>query len=229
MGDRQLSARGVARCAATVTLWCLLLLGSYGAAGLIGGAIPSNPRWRPPARGITIYVETNGIHTDLIVPKVAAGVDWRDLARPGDLRDPRYAGWDHLAIGWGERAFYLGTPHWRDLRLGTVLHAAIGSGATLVHVEHLPAPAPAADIRPIVLRPDEYRRLADYIRASLAFHGGSRPAHRWGYDVFDAFYDGRGRYSAVGTCNAWTGDALRYAGVRVGAWTPFPITVMGWF
>ncbi|MGN6271270.1 MAG: TIGR02117 family protein [Sphingomonas sp.] len=214
----------------TFFLGLLAILVAYGAAGLVGGAIPVNGDWRPPQRGITIYVETNGVHTDLIVPVAAAGVDWRDLVRPGDIADPRYAAYDHLAIGWGEQRFYLETPTWADVRPGTVVEAALGSDRTLVHVEHLPAPMPAADVRPIVLRDAEYRRLAAFIRASFAkVPPGTRPTIFHGYGAYDAFYSGAGRYDALMTCNEWTGEALRAAGVRVGAWTPFAVTVMGWF
>lgn len=208
----------------------LLILAGYGAAGMIGGAIPANGGWTPPADGVRIFVETNGVHTDLIVPVAAAGVDWRDLVRPGDIGDSRYAAYDHLAIGWGERRFYLETPTWADIRPGTVLRAAIGSDRTLVHVVHLPAPPTGDDVRAILLRPDEYRRLATFIRASFAHTPpGYRPAFFHGYGDYDAFYSGSGRYDGLMTCNAWTGAALRHAGVRVGAWTPFPVTVMGWF
>lgn len=207
----------------------VLLLG-YGAAGLVGGSIPANVGWRPPARGVTIYVESNGVHTDLVVPMTAAGIDWRDLVRPEDIADPRYAGYDHLAIGWGEAKFYLETPTWADVRPTTVLRAALGSDRTLVHVAHVPAPAIWRDVRPIVLREGEYRRLAAFIRASFApVPAGQRPRIFRGYDVYDAFYSGSGRYDALMTCNAWTGAALRAGGARVGRWTPFPVTVMGWF
>ncbi|GAA0666806.1 uncharacterized protein (TIGR02117 family) [Sphingomonas insulae] len=202
-----------------------LLFGSYATAGLIGGAIPANAQWRPPAQGVRIYVESNGIHVGIVVPKVAGGVDWRGLAPGADLADPRYAGYDHLAIGWGERAFFLDTATWADLKLRTVLSAARGSDATLMHVEHVPAPHPGVDVRSVVLRPEEYRRLAGYIRASLA-----DPRQRYrGYDANDAFYAARGHYDAMRTCNAWAGAALRHAGVRVGRWTPFPVTVLAWF
>ena len=206
-----------------------LLLG-YGAAGIIGGSIPANAGWRPPAHGVTIYVETNGVHTDLVVPVAIAGVDWRDLIRPEDIADPRYAGFDHLAIGWGEATFYLETPTWADVRPMTVLRAALGSDRTLVHVEHLPEPSVGPDVRRIVLREEEYRRLATFIRASFApVQPGQRPRIFRGYAAYDAFYSGSGRYDALMTCNAWTGAALRAAGVRVGRWTPFAVTVMGWF
>lgn len=207
----------------------VLLLVAYGAAGMIGGALPANAGWRPPAAGVRIYVETNGVHTALIVPVAAAGIDWRDLVRADDIADPRYAAFDHLAFGWGERDFYRNTPTWADISLPIVLRAALGSDHTLVHVDHVPAPVPALDVRPIMLRIPEYRRLAAFIRASFAHPAAGRPAPIHGYGVADAFYSGSGHYDALATCNAWTGDALRFAGVRVGRWTPFSVTVMGWF
>ena len=208
----------------------VLLVLAYGAAGLVGGAIPRNAGWRAPSAGVTIWIESNGIHTDLVLPKVAAGpgwrIDWRDLAQARDLADPRYAGFDHVAIGWGDKAFFLDTPDWAHVRARVLIAAAIGSDATLLHVEHIPAPTRIdGDTRRIVLRPDEYRRLAAFVRASVAPGGGRYP----GYDRDDAFYDARGRYGALHTCNGWTGDALAAAGVRVGWWTPFPVTVTGWF
>ncbi|WP_374943515.1 TIGR02117 family protein [Sphingomonas sp.] len=215
----------VTRVAKALAAAIVLLVAGYAAAGLVGGAIPLNAGWRAPAQGVTIYVESNGVHTGLILPKVAAGVDWRPLVPARDLADPRYAAFDHVAFGWGERAFFLETQTWADVKPRTILAAAVGSEATLIHVEHLPRPEPAADVRAIVLRPEEYRRLAAYIAASFAPHG----AHHRGYAGYDTFYDARGHYDAIRTCNTWTGQALRTAGVRVGAWTPFPVTVMGWF
>lgn len=213
------------RVAKAIAAAIVLLIAGYAAAGMVGGAIPANAAWRAPAQGVTIYVESNGVHTGIIVPKVAAGVDWRARVPASDLADPRYAGFDHVAFGWGERAFYLETPTWADVKARTILAAAFGSEATLIHVEHLPRPTPADDVRVVVLRPEEYRRLAAYIAASFA-PGGAK--HR-GYGKYDVFYDARGHYDAIRTCNTWTGQALRTAGARVGAWTPFPITVMGWF
>lgn len=218
------NVRAAPRVALRVAAAFVLLLLAYGAAGLIGGAVPVNRDWRQPATGVEIWIESNGIHTGVVVPKVAAGVDWRGLARPAHLADPRYAGHDHLSFGWGERAFYLETPTWSQVRLRTVLGAAFGSDATLVHVDHVPRPRAGGDARRLVLTPDQYRRLAAVIAASVA--PGAR--HHRGYYAWDAFYDGTGRYSALNTCNNWTGAALRAAGVRTGWWTPFPVTVMWW-
>jgi len=172
-----------------------LLFAVYGAAGMVGGAIPSNAGWRAPESGVRIYVESNGIHTGLVLPVTAEGVDWRDLLKPEDLRDPRYAGYSHVLIGWGERTFYLETPTWADVRLKTVAAAAIGSDRTVMHVDHVPEPridAGDGDIRAITLRPEEYRRLAEFVHKSFKNEGGERPVHHYGYDVYDSFYDARG-------------------------------------
>jgi uncharacterized protein (TIGR02117 family) len=201
---------------------------AYGIAGLVGGAFATNRAWAPAEAGVRIYVEDNGIHTSIIVPVVAQGLDWRDLVRPEDLREPRFAGHSHLSIGWGDRAFYMGTPRWADLRPTTVLRAAFGSEDTVLHVGHLAEPVGEAGVRSVVLRPDEYRRLVAFIRGSFATGPDGRAGSVPGYGRSDAFYAAHGRYSAIRTCNSWTGEALRHAGVRMGAWTPFSATVMAW-
>lgn len=198
---------------------------AYVAAAFTLGSIPTNAGRRAPATGVTIWVESGPIHAGLVVPKVAGGVDWRRFAPSGDLGDPGHGRFDHLAIGWGERGFYLGTPTWRELRAATVLHAIAGSDETLLHVEHVAQPIAGEDERPVVLTVGEYRRLAAFIVASRRPGG-----RRWpGYGANDVFYQARGRYGLGHTCNGWTGDALRVAGVRIGWWTPLPATVSGWF
>lgn len=199
-----------------------LVPAGYAFAGLVGGAIPSGGG-APPATGIRIYVEDNGIHTGIVVPRAAAGVTFDDLVRPGDLADSRYAAHGWRSFGWGERGFYLGTPTWADVKPTTILAAATGSDAVVMHVDHLPDPAGQRGVYPVTLTPDQYRRLAAHIRASFA-PGPAIP----GYGPSDVFYPARGRYSAIATCNAWTGAILRASGVPMGAWTPFPVTVTAW-
>lgn len=201
----------------------LLLPFFYLAAGAIGGALPRNPAWHEVEDGVTIYVASNGIHTGIIVPTRAEGIDWSGLVRPEHIADPRYAG-RYLWFGWGEREFYLNTPTWREFSPRMAALALIGSDRTLVHVDHLLAPWP--DAHPIRLSPEQYRRLAASIRNSFD-HARSQPIR--GYDVADVFYPARGHYDAIRTCNWWTGEMLAAAGVRIGAWTPFSATVMQWF
>lgn len=206
-------------------LLALLALGisAYGLAVAVGFSVPANRGWVQADSGVRIYVIDNGIHTDLVLPVAAEGEDWRDLVKPGDLRDPRQAAHGYLAFGWGNRDFYLNTPSWSQMSPRLAIGALFGGGGTVLHVVHLPEPRVADKVRSILLRPDEYRRLAAFVRGTF----GEGPSVQ-GYGSNDAFYPAKGGYSAINTCNAWTGQALRAAGVTMGSWTPFPFGVMQW-
>ncbi len=202
----------------------------YFLAALVGGLVPANAGWREPPAGITIFVRTNGVHTWIMVPTVTPEMDWRPLAPAAHIRDRRYAG-NYLAFGYGNREFYLNTPRWEDLRLRTALTAAFGEGRSLMHVEHEWNPRVDEDQRAFRVTRDQYRRLAVHILQSFDrdAQGRTIPLLGRGYGPADVFYEARGSYNALLTCNEWTGAALRAAGVRVGLWTPLSQSVMARF
>jgi uncharacterized protein (TIGR02117 family) len=214
--------------AAAWTLGALVALPLlYVFAALIGGLIPANAGWQEPRDGVVVFVRTNGVHTWIMVPTVNAQMDWRPLAPAAHIRDPRYAG-NYLALGYGNREFYLNTPRWADLRPRTALAAAFGSGRSLMHVEHEWYPRVTEDQQRLVLTADQYRRLAGHVMRSFELDaaGRTRPLLGRGYGPADVFYEARGPYNAFLTCNEWTGAALRAAGVRTGIWTPFSQSIM---
>jgi uncharacterized protein (TIGR02117 family) len=189
---------------------------AYLAAALVGGLAPVNSEWEEPGRGITVYIADNGVHTDLVMPVRAGGLDWRDVLNTADVaRPPATPAW--VAFGAGERGVYLETPRWRDLRLPVALRA-ITRGERIVHVEWVADPSYSA--RAVRLRPEEYRRLWASVRAEFRDGRAQKIAHK-GYGTSDAFYLGTGRTSALSTCNQWTADRLRIAGVETSLWTPF--------
>ncbi len=136
-----------------------------------------------------------------------------------------------MALGWGERAFYLETPTWQQARAGTALKAASGLGGAALHAAFL-ADAPLAGEGRAALRvsPAEYQALARGIRAFFRLDGKGRVlpvAHAYGPG--DAFYEAHGRYSVLTTCNTWANDRLRQAGLPAVAWTPFaPPLLRAW-
>jgi uncharacterized protein (TIGR02117 family) len=218
--------------ARTVLAWLALIAGLAFAAGEIGGLWGTNTDWRAPEDGVIIYVETNGFHTGFILPASAEGIDWHRIFPPTDLSDMRYhatGATDHVAVGWGERDFYLNTPDWRELNPATMARAAIGSDATLIHVYHMNRPQEGRYARKLVISHAAYRQLADRLMQDIAFpeRGTLEPIPGYGGD--DVFYKANGRYSLLHSCNVWTGDHLRAIGVRVGAWTPAEHHVMRWF
>jgi uncharacterized protein (TIGR02117 family) len=209
------AGRGLRRLAqAALAVPALYLL-----AALVGSIVPVNRNWTEPASGTTVYIADNGIHTDIIMPVDAQGLDWSRVVPGSDFADaPPGVRW--IAFGSGEQHVYLDTPRWRDIRLSTIWSALTG-GRRVVHVEYVSSPAYA--VREIRLRPEEYRRLWAAIRADFALDARGRPVRidHPGYGPADAFYRATGKASAVRTCNAATADWLRLAGVKTSLWSPF--------
>ncbi|MES2120332.1 MAG: TIGR02117 family protein [Pseudomonadota bacterium] len=188
-------------------------------AALIGSLIPVNRGWTEPKQGTTIYLIGNGIHVDIIMPIRAQGLDWAPMLPARDFAriDPD-AGW--IAFGAGEQRVYLDTPTWWDLTPRTIWSALAG-GKRVMHVEY--ARSPNLPVREIRLRPEEYRRLWAAVRADFVLDSNGRPQRidHPGYGPSDAFYRGRGKASAIRTCNSWVADKLRQAGVKTSLWPPF--------
>jgi len=203
---------------------CLLVLLApplaWLAAMVLLGLLPANAGWREAEEGVTVFVNTNGVHTGIGLPVVSEEMDWRPMVPAAHLREPIAA--DYVFIGYGHRAFYLETESWADLSPALALDAAIGQGATLIHVDHVQGPGEGPEQRALTLSREEYRRLVAFVRARFTLDAGGRtiPLPGRGYGPHDMFYEAEGGYSLWLTCNEWTGRALRAAGVRMGFWTP---------
>lgn len=222
------TARRALTLARAVLGWAALGLGLFMLAGWIGSSLPRNSGWREPAQGIDIMVETNGVHTALVLPLVTAEKDWRADFPAADIADPDRP-YTHLSVSWGDREVFLNTPTWGDLRPSTVARIVIGGGDGLLHIAHYVRPAPGDDIRPLRVTPTTYRIIVERIEAALRAPMPGKTRRRYpGYGSSDVFYEARGRYSAGNTCNQWTSDTLAAAGVRTGRWTPFAGGVMKW-
>ncbi len=191
----------------------------------IGSSIPRNAGWREPASGVEIMIETNGVHTAIVVPLISPQKDWRKEFPVSDIAVPNRP-YTHLAVSWGEREVFLNTPTWSDLSPMTVLRILAIGGDGLVHAAHYVRPAPADDLRPLRISEAAYARLVQRIEASLP-PPGKRVRHP-GYSDYDVFYDASSHYTAINTCNQWTSDTLAAAGIRTGWWTPFSGGVMKW-
>lgn len=197
----------------------------YAAAVGVLGLIPVGTPARAPG-GIEVFVASNGFHTDLFLPRKALEIDFSDDFPIGDFRNGHPAA-THVAVGWGDREFYLATPRLRDLKPGTVLNALVGSGRTVMHVGLYFRPEPGPSVYRLSLDPDQYRQLAAWVRGWLAANDEGRPrvVSGAGYGDHDAFYEAVGSYSVILTCNEWLAQGLRHIGVRTAFWSPLPFAV----
>ena len=191
----------------------------YLLAALFGSVLPANRSWHEPPEGTKVYLADNGIHSDIVMPVNAQGLDWGPFIPTRDFAaaDPN-AGW--IAFGSGEERIYLNTPTWWDITPRTIWSALAG-GRRVMHVEYVSDPRYA--VREIRLRPEEYRRLWAAIRADFTLDANGRPLRiaNPGYGCCDAFYRATGKANAIRTCNSWLADRLRLAGIKTSLWPPF--------
>lgn len=186
---------------------------------------PANARAPAESPSIEAYVLSNGVHTDLVLPVRSAAIDWRALFDPLDAKAPPLEA-EFVAIGWGDRDFYLHTPTWADLTLRRAVGALVGANASLLHVTWLTRAQLRQGAYAMPLSQRQYLALVAHVRGSLP--GGRTVALPGaGYGPDDAFYEAEGRYHLFETCNTWTGRGLRRAGVPVSHWTPFDFNVVG--
>jgi uncharacterized protein (TIGR02117 family) len=203
----------------------VLLPAGYLLAAVVCGLVPVNADFRPDPAGLPIYLRTNGVHAELVLPTSAGGVDWSG-DHPASHMRALAAPLPWIAFGWGDAGFFASTPTWSDLRAGTALVALSGRGNGAMHVEYLAVPSAYAG-RELRLSPAQYLRLVEFVRASFARDaaGRPRPLAAPGYFDRDAFYDARPRYTFWYTSNEWVRRALAAAGVRTPLWAPFDVAL----
>jgi uncharacterized protein (TIGR02117 family) len=188
------------------------------------GALLLAPRAEAPPAGVTIYACDNGVHTDLVLPVQAAGIDWRASFTPEAFKGP-VAGFDHVGIGWGSRDFYLNTPTWADLDVAIAVKSVLWD-ETVIRVDYRPAPVAGENCGWWRVAEDTYRQVAAFVRDHLRLSQGRPVQAGPGYGDRDAFYVANGRYTIIETCNQWTGRALRLGGAPVAPWTPYSFLVL---
>jgi uncharacterized protein (TIGR02117 family) len=206
-----------------LALLCALVL--YFAAVWAGGRISVNADHRPVASGIPVYLQSNGVHVDLVVPvsaDCACGPGRAPvitlLEHGFDAAVPREQ-WNWIAIGWGSAEFMLNVPTWDELTARVALRAVTGLDGSVLRLSRVREPAPADDTRRLQLSADEYRRLLAYVRRDAGSAPEERVSRLAGPE--DRFYSATSRYNLFNTCNEWVGKGLAEAGVRTPLWTPF--------
>lgn len=201
-----------------------LALGLIMPVSWLGSSIPRNSDWDEPENGVEIMIETNGVHTALVLPLVTPEKDWRlDFPTTHVLAQRRP--YTHVSVSWGEKTVFLETETWGDLKLSTVLKIAGLGGEGLIHIAHYVRPRPDSSLRPLTITREQYRRIVEQVEGFAPEVGTPRYT---GYYRNDVFYDAPGRYTPTNTCNQWTSDILAEAGIRTGLWTPFAGGVMKW-
>ncbi|MGV4460348.1 TIGR02117 family protein [Ornithobacterium rhinotracheale] len=197
-----------------VFLSIFLILLIYFAAVLIGGNVKCNTNHHS-AGEVTIYLLSNGVHTDFVVPIKNEIYDWQTLISPKDTKGGD-RGYEFVAIGWGDKGFYMEIPTWNDLTPRIAARAAFGIGGTAMHTTYYKNIVPdGKETIEVKISQAEYKKLVDEIIAAFELQNGKSIQIKTDatYDIDDAFYKAKGKYSIFYTCNTWVNQVLKEVGL----------------
>ncbi|MFF5382118.1 TIGR02117 family protein [Pedobacter suwonensis] len=175
------------------------------------------------AKEVDIYMMTNGVHTDIIVPAVSSEINWtKEIPYHNTLEaDSSY---HYLSMGWGDKKFYLETPEFSDLKLSNALRAISGLSASAMHTTYYKNIREDENCIKIMISKTQYQQLVRYILNSFKKDDSGHliaVQSNIHYDIGDAFYEAKGSYSIFKTCNTWANAALKSCGQRSCLWTIF--------
>ncbi|WKS96119.1 TIGR02117 family protein [Riemerella columbina] len=198
------------------------IVGIYILLSLLLPLIPVAPEKTAEPKPISIYILTNGVHTDLVVPTQTPIIDWSQYI-PYENTIAQQKNMPYLGIGWGDKGFYLDTPEWSDLKFSTAFSATFGLGGSAMHCTYYPTMTPSKDCVQIRLTNAQYQRLVHYIQNQFKTDASERyiPIKTDAvYGKDDAFYEAKGRYNFTQTCNTWANNGLKACGQTAALWTP---------
>ena len=117
----------------------------------------------------------------------------------------------------------LNTPSWAELDWRIAAKAVFLPSSTLMHVTHYTRNTPYERWYQAKIDRGDLHHLLGFVEAS--FKRTQAGQLLWlegeGYGKRDFFYEAKGNYTGLYTCNVWANQALKKANVKTGIWSPF--------
>jgi uncharacterized protein (TIGR02117 family) len=170
---------------------------------------------------VIIYLKSDGVHTDFVLPVKTKSVDWSTIFLRSDTKS-NDSSKNHISIGWGDQGFFLNTPQWSDLTFKTAFNAAFYRGKSAIHINYINIKDINTDFRELKISKHNYQKLISYIQNSLVKKEERNYSciKNRGYWETDAFYESKGSYGLFNTCNSWINEGLKVAELKACLWTP---------
>lgn len=171
---------------------------------------------------VEIYILTNGVHTDIVLPIKNQYKDWSTFVKPSDTRSGNKLV-NNVAFGWGDKGFYLQTKTWADLKFSTAFNAAFYLSSSAMHITFYNGLSESETCKRVCIDKGEYMKLVDYIDKSFEHDSFGNAVQIQGASYWnnDSFYEAKGSYGLFNTCNTWANGGLKAAGLKACLWTPF--------
>lgn len=200
--------------------YIVLILVGYIGIVLLTSIIPVNNK-KAVAKEYEIYILTNGVHTDIVLPIQSEVCNWLDKIPLTSVSNSPNA--KFIAMGWGDKGFYLETPTWADLKLSTACKAATGISTSAMHCTFYGSMKEGERCKKIFLSREEYQNLVHFVQDSFQQKSNDfiKINTNAVYGERDVFYEANGSYSLFYTCNTWANQALKAANQKAALWTVF--------
>ena len=196
------------------------------AVWMIGGAAwitarPADPMLWPARdeRIVDVYVISNGYHAGLALPRARLAELASGRGYPALIAvTQRFAAFDWIEFGWGEREFYQSVPtvgdiDWR-LALRALFHPENRSVVHVVGISGEPTQAFRAEMMKVPLSRNGFDQMLQKLDATFVPpQNGALPDLGRGLYGPSLFYPANGAFGITRVCNHWIGDLLGAAGL----------------
>lgn len=170
---------------------------------------------------ISIYILTNGVHTDIVCPIQSSVINWSDFVAVTNVKKPEST-YQYVAFGWGDKGFYLNTPTWSDLTFSTAFKAAFWLSESAMHTTFYTN----IDLNDTCIKVDisieDYTKMVNLIKDKFQKNADNKfiliPTENV-YGDNDAFYEAHGTYNLFYTCNTWANSVLKKSNQKAALWT----------
>lgn len=196
-----------------------ILVFGYFIAAVLLSMITTSPEELKCTDDKTIYISTNNVHLDIIIPKeILSEAFIQRLQLKESIK--------YVSFGWGDKRFYLETPTWNDLKLSTAIKAMFLKSETAMHLTT--HQREYKDWIKIPICKLQLDLLINYIGQSFQKDDQGRfiEIKGSGYTSYDTFYKANGNYNCIQTCNHWVNKGLKAAKIKTSLWSPFDAGVL---
>jgi len=185
--------------------------------------IPHSRNFRPPVTGVPIYLSTNGMHTDFVLPTKNELFDWTQFINKENFKSNLKSS-TFLGIGWGDRAIYLDIAEWSEVTFKMGLKTLLLPTDSILHITAYES-VPITDdlvVKKTIISNQQYLQLCQFILTYFKVNHKQNVQliKDAGYTENDNFYHANRKYHAFFTCNTWINKGLKIIGVRTPLWTP---------
>jgi len=202
-----------------IVLALIMLIATYMIFSIIFSVIPVN-RNVESNNEIEIYIKSNGVHLDMVLPVKNDIKDWTsEIWIDKDIIHSA----NYISFGWGDKEFFINTPEWSDLTIKTAINSLFFKSPSAIHIDYYNELEIDASCKLLSINTEQFKTIVDFIEKSFKRDddGDLIIIQGFQYDKYDCFYEANKSYNLFFTCNTWTNKCLKKSGLKASLWTPF--------